>query len=56
MKGMDWQIYLDPNHPGFSTLEPQFPLKEVFYGLCLIGVFLYFIYLRTQLELLSKQM
>jgi len=56
LKGMDWQVYLDPRKPSFSALDLHFPLKEVFYGICLIGVFLYFVYLRVHLEFLSKEM
>ncbi len=56
LKGMDWQVYVDPKNPGYSGLESHFPLREIFYGICLLGVFLYFVYLRVHLELLSKEM
>lgn len=56
LQAMRWQAYLDPKEPRFSSLEPKFPLKSVFYGLCMVGVFVYFLYLRVHLELLSKAM
>ena len=56
LKGMSWQVYVDPKNPGYSALESHFPLREIFYGICLLGVFLYFVYLRVHLELLAKEM
>lgn len=54
LAGMQWQVYLDSSAPHLSSLDPQFPLKAVLYGLCSVGVFLYFLYLSIHLELLSK--
>lgn len=54
IKGMQWLAYVDPTHPGRSALENVFPLREVLYGACLIGIFVYFLYLRIHLELLSR--
>ena len=56
LKGMDWQVYLDPKAPHFSSLESQFPIRAVVYGVCLVGVFIYFVYMRIHLEFLSRAM
>ena len=56
MQGMQWLAYVDPKNPQISALENPFPFREVLYGACLVGIFLYFVYLRFQLELLSRSL
>ncbi|MDN3506111.1 MAG: hypothetical protein P0S96_02665 [Simkaniaceae bacterium] len=45
MEGMDRTVWLNTQKPSISSLESDFPLREVLYGLCTIGVFVYFLYL-----------
>lgn len=54
MEGMDFTVWVDASKPAVSSLEKVFPLKKTFYAICLLGVFLYFLYLRLHLSLLSK--
>lgn len=56
MKGMHWNIWVDAKEPTASALKKLFPIKDIFYALCLIGVFLYFTYLRFHLTFLSRSM
>ncbi len=56
MLGMPWAAWVDPKAPGVSTLELAFPLRDCFYAICSLGVFLYFLYLKIHLELLSRSM
>ena len=56
MSGMPWVAWVDADHPKYSSLEKKFPLREVFYAGCLLGVFLYFVYLKIHLEFLSRAM
>jgi hypothetical protein len=56
MAGMPWAAYVDHSHPHYAALEKNFPLKESVYALCLIGIFLYFVYIRFHLELLARSM
>lgn len=45
MEGMDRTVWLNTRNPSISSLESDFPFREVLYGLCTIGVFVYFLYL-----------
>ncbi|NGX38342.1 MAG: hypothetical protein K1000chlam2_01515 [Chlamydiae bacterium] len=54
MSGMPWVVWVDADHPKCSSLEKHFPLRELFYAVCLLGIFLYFVYLKIHLELLSR--
>lgn len=56
MSGMKWNAYVDAGHPHYASLEKNFPLKESIYALCLIGILLYFVYIRFHLELLNRSM
>lgn len=56
MSGMSWAAWVDPEHPQHASLEKIFPLRESVYALCLIAIFLYFVYIRFHLELLSRSM
>jgi len=49
-------VWIDADAPKVSSLQKKFPLRSVFYAACLLGVFLYFCYLKIHLELLSKSM
>lgn len=52
----EWTAWIDPDQPAFSSLERHFPLRKTFYALCILGVFLYFVYLKFHLELLERSM
>ena len=54
MTGMPWIAWVDAKNPSFSSLEMKFPLRNTFYAACLIGILLYFIYLRIHVELLAR--
>lgn len=54
LNGMDWRVWVDPKHPSCSSLEKHFPYKNIFYSICLLGITLYFVYLRIHLQLLLK--
>ncbi len=56
MEGMPWSAWVDARKPAFSSLENNFPYRKIFYGVCLIGIFLYFVYLRLHLQLLFRSM
>lgn len=56
VSGMSWTAWVDPAHPEHASLERIFPLRELIYALCLVAIFLYFVYLRFHLELLSRSM
>lgn len=43
-----WPVWVYPRHPEQSTLEHVFPLKKCLYSLMVLGIFLYFIYLKEQ--------
>lgn len=54
LSGMQWVAYVDSHHPKVSSLEKNFPLKELFYAFCSLGIFFYFVYLKFHVALLSK--
>lgn len=56
MSGMSWTGWVDADHPEYASLEKNFPLKETVYALCLLGILLYFVYIKFHLELLNKSM
>ena len=41
-----WPVWYQPSHPEHSSIERLFPFKKCFYSLMVLGVFLYFVYLR----------
>ena len=43
-----WPVWVYPRHPEQNTLEHRFPLKKCLYSLMVLGVFVYFIYLKEQ--------
>jgi len=45
MEGMDRVVWINAQKPSISSLECDFPFREVLYGFCTIGVFVYFLYL-----------
>lgn len=42
MDGMSWVVWIDAKKPTVSSLERNFPYREIFYAICLFGIFLYF--------------
>lgn len=56
MSGMKWSAWVDANQPQHAALEKNFPLKQTVYAACLIGILLYFVYIRFHLELLERRM
>ncbi len=54
MSGMNWTAWVDADKPQYATLEKHFPLKETVYAVCLLGILLYFVYIRFHLELLER--
>ncbi len=56
MSGMEWVAWVDSNKPGYSSLERSYPLKKLVYASCVLGIFLYFLYMKFHLELLSRSM
>lgn len=56
MSGFQWTAWVDHDAPQVSSLEKNFPLKESMYAFCLLGIFLYFVYLKFHLELLSRSL
>lgn len=56
IQGMEWTVWVDAKKPSASALQKIFPLKSIIYAICLLGIFLYFVYLRFHLLLLSKSM
>ncbi|NGX39817.1 MAG: hypothetical protein KR126chlam1_01151 [Chlamydiae bacterium] len=51
---IEQRAWVNPKAPAFSSLENKFPLRELFYGICAVGIFLYFLYLKLHLELLER--
>lgn len=45
-----WTVWVQPSHPEHSTLERVFPLKKCIYSLMVLGIYLYFVYLRQSLR------
>ncbi len=41
-----WPVWYQESHPEQSTIERTFPFKKCLYSLMVLGVFLYFVYLR----------
>ncbi len=41
-----WPVWYQPSHPEHSSIELFFPFKKCLYSLMVLGVFLYFVYLR----------
>ncbi len=41
-----WPVWYQHSHPQHSSIEHLFPVKKCLYGLMVLGVFLYFVYLR----------
>ncbi len=56
MEGMKWTAWINDHHPAYSTLYNSFPFRKACYAVCLLGIFLYFVYLKFHLELLSSKM
>lgn len=56
MQGLEWTAWVDPAHPEVSSLEKKFPWRDSFYTVCLLGLLIYFLYLRIHLQLLSRSM
>ncbi|MBS0628666.1 MAG: DUF3592 domain-containing protein [Verrucomicrobia bacterium] len=54
MSGMKWTAWVDADRPHYAALEKNFPLKQTVYAICLVGILLYFIYIRFHLELLAR--
>lgn len=42
-----WPVWYQPNHPEISSIEHLFPVKKCLYTLIVLGVFFYFVYLRS---------
>lgn len=55
MEGMQWNVWVDPIKPSNSSLEKNFPYRNVFYAVCLLGLFLYFVSLRFYLQLFARR-
>ena len=41
-----WPVWYQESHPEHSSIERIFPFKKCLYSLMVLGVFLYFVYLR----------
>jgi hypothetical protein len=41
-----WPVWYQESHPGHSSVEHLFPFKKCLYSFMVLGVFLYFVYLR----------
>ena len=54
--GMISSAWIDAKSPQISSLERELPLRLLVYGIAVLGVFLYFLYLRVHLELLQRSM
>lgn len=50
LKQKNWTVWVQPGHPEHSTLERLFPLKKCIYSLMVLGIYLYFAYLRLSLK------
>lgn len=53
-EGRKWKTWIDPNNPKDSSLEHRFPFRNIFYAICTLGVFLYFVWLKFQSDMLFK--
>jgi hypothetical protein len=40
-----WVVWYAPNNPLHSTIQKNYPLKELIYGLALVALFCYFLWL-----------
>jgi hypothetical protein len=43
-----WPVWYQSNHPEHSSIENLFPFKKCLYSLMVLGIFFYFVYLRTR--------
>ena len=43
-----WPVWIRPSRPEQNTLQHRFPLKKCLYSLMVLGIFLYFVYLKEQ--------
>lgn len=42
----NWSVWINASHPSHSAMMRVFPLKELLYAACTLGIFLYFLYLK----------
>jgi len=54
LEGFKWTAWVDPDHPDRSSIDKSFPWRKSFYAVCLLGIFLYFVFLRIHVEHLSN--
>jgi len=55
-KGMAWIASIDATKPQVSSIDNRFPFTSVFYGVCLVGIFLYFLFLKLYTDHISRSL
>lgn len=45
MQAKDWDVWFSPGNPKISSLEKEFPLKQVLSSITLLGLWIYFVWL-----------
>jgi len=45
LSSQSWKIWFDPSNPEYSSLQKNFPLKEVISAICLWALLFYFLWL-----------
>jgi hypothetical protein len=50
MAKINWDIWFDSKNPAISSLEKQFPLKNIIYTFIISGIIIYFFILRYKLK------